>query len=52
MAKKHKKQEGYSKNTMFDKDGQPLCKMMQKHIGAKQTAKFGQQVKYEGIRYL
>lgn len=46
------KQEKYNIETMFDKDGQPLFKVMQKHIEAKQTKKFGEQKKYEGILHL
>ena len=49
IALKKQKQEKYSTTVKYDKDGQPLFKMMRKHIGAKQTAKYGKQVKYEGI---
>jgi hypothetical protein len=49
MAEKRQKQEQYSYTAKFDKDGQPLFKIMQKNIAAKQTGKFGKQVKHEGV---
>lgn len=39
------RQEDFSTSTKFDADGQPLFKVMTKAINAKQTAKYGSQVK-------
>ena len=50
--KRKRMQEDYSVATSYDKDGQPLFKVMQKAISAKQTAKFGSQAKNEGIKFL
>ena len=36
----------------FDDDGQPLHKYMSKKISAKQIAKYGEQKKHEGIKFM
>lgn len=49
LAVKRQKQEAYQVSTKFDRDGQPLFKQIQRHIAGKQQAKYGKQLKNEGI---
>lgn len=44
--------EKQNKEAIFDKDGQPLYKVMKRDITGKQELKFGKQAKDEGIRLL